>query len=157
MNGPQWTTVDKGGHHYKQNSILCLARFTHLTNIITYLLIFGLIEPSFATCTMGSYACRMATIKPLGVPSLGLSWHVCSLGLDQTKTDLETLFVKLETGRNSEPDQKISCCLPVQIHIKNIKHDRFMENISVSFCTSCHNLLPFSTNQKLEEKSSMIH
>ncbi len=38
-----------------------------------------------------------SSTKPSGLPALGFSWHVCSLGLDQTMTDLGTLFLKIKS------------------------------------------------------------
>ncbi len=35
-----------------------------------------------------------SSTKPSGLPALGLSWHVCSIGLDQPMTDLWILFLK---------------------------------------------------------------
>ena len=35
-----------------------------------------------------------SSTKPSGLPAFGLSWHVCSFGLDQPMKDLGILFLK---------------------------------------------------------------
>ncbi len=39
-----------------------------------------------------------SSTKPSGLLALGLSWHVCSLGLDLPVTDLEILFLNYKPG-----------------------------------------------------------